>query len=141
MKKLLLATTIAGLSLGLSAPTMAADNQYEAYQAPIHERGGSGVSGTAIFDPENGQIAVTVKAENADGMSVGIHQGVCRYAEDSEGAPEELAFNKQPEFRCTPFQDGQSLTSIDISIEDLMGKPRSVAVYDGDTITACGNIQ
>ncbi|KTG17839.1 MULTISPECIES: hypothetical protein [unclassified Guyparkeria] len=141
MKKLLLATTIAGLSLGLSAPTMAEDDQYEAYQASVDERGDSGVSGTAIFDPENGQMTVVVNAENAEGMSVGIHRGVCRYAEDSEGAPENLAFNKQPEFQCTPFQDGQSMTTIDISIEELMGQPRSVVIYDGNTITACGNIQ
>lgn len=141
MKKLLLATTIAGLSLGLSAPTMAADDQYEAYQASVDERGDSGVSGTAIFDPENGQMTVVVNAENADGMSVGIHRGICRYAEDSEGAPENFAFNKEPEFQCTPFQDGQSMTTIDIGIDELMGQPRSVAIYDGDTITACGNIQ
>jgi hypothetical protein len=141
MKKLLLATTIAGLSLGLTAPTMAEDDQYEAYQASVDERGDSGVSGTAIFDPENGQMTVVVNAENAEGMSVGIHRGICRYADDSEGAPEGLAFNKQPEFQCTPFQDGQSMTTIDIGIEELMGQPRSVAIYDGNTIAACGNIQ
>ncbi|MFP4251327.1 MAG: hypothetical protein ACLFRM_01680 [Guyparkeria sp.] len=141
MKKLLLASAIAGLSVGLSMPSMAADNKYEQYQATIDERGDSGVSGTAIFVPEDGKIAVTVNAQNADDMSVGIHRGLCRYAEDSEGAPEDLAFNKEPEFRCTPFQDGESMTTIDISIDDLMGQPRSIAVYDDDTITACGNIQ
>ena len=141
MKKLLLATTIAGLSLGLTAPTMAEDDQYEAYQASVDERGDSGVSGTAIFDPENGQMTVVVKAENAEGMSVGIHRGLCRYADDSEGAPETFAFNNEPEFQCTPFQDGQSMTTVDISINELMGQPRSIAIYDGSKMTACGNIQ
>lgn len=140
MKKLLLASAIAGLSVGLTTPTLAADN-YEAYQASVMERGDSGVSGTAIFDPEDGGMAVTINAENANGMSVGIHRGICRYAEDSEGAPEDFAFSKEPEFRCTPFQDGQSMTTIDITVDELMGQPRSVAIYDGDTIVACGNIQ
>ncbi|WP_322520526.1 hypothetical protein SR882_06925 [Guyparkeria halophila] len=141
MKKLLLASAIAGLSVGMTTPTMAADDKYEAYQASIQERGDSGVSGTAIFDPENGRMAVVVNAENANGMSAGIHRGICRYAEDSEGAPEDFAFNKEPEFQCTPFQDGKSMTTIDVTVEELMGQPRSVAIYDGDTVVACGNIQ
>lgn len=141
MKKLLLASTFAGLSLGLSAPTIAADNNYEAYQASVHERGDSGVSGTAVFTPGDGQMTVMVKAENADGMSAAVHRGICRYAEDSEGAPEELAFQKEPEFQCTPFQDGQSMTTVNMLIDEMMGQPHSVAIYDGDTIVACGNIQ
>ena len=141
MKKLLLATTVAGLSLGLSAPTMAADNKYEAYQASVGERGDSGVSGTAIFNPDNGKMTLTVNAENADGMSVGIHNGICRYAEDSEGAPENFAFSKEPMFEAASIQDGQAKATVDISVAELMGQPRSIAIYDGDTITACGNIQ
>ena len=141
MKKLLLASTIAGLSLGLSTPTIAAEDNYEAYQASVDERGDSGVSGTAIFNPKGEQMAVTVNAKNADGMSAGIHRGICRYAEDSEGAPEEFAFQKEPEFQCTPFQDGQSMTTVDMSVNELMGQPHSLAIYDGDKIVACGNIQ
>ncbi|MCL7743979.1 hypothetical protein LV476_03305 [Guyparkeria hydrothermalis] len=141
MKKLLLASTIAGLSLGLSAPTIAADGNYEAYQASVDERGDSGVSGTAIFTPGEEQMTVRIKAENADGMSAGIHRGLCRYAENSEGAPENLAFKKEPEFQCTPFQDGQSMTTVDMSIGELMGQPHSLAIYDGDKIVACGVIQ
>ena len=141
MKKLLLATTIAGLSLGLSTPTIAADDQYEAYQASITERGGSGVSGLAIFDPENGTVNVMVEAQNADGMSVGIHRGVCRYAEDSEGAPEDFAFQAEPEFPAASLADGKATSSIDIAIPEMMNEPRSVAIHDGDTIAACGNIQ
>ena len=86
-------------------------------------------------------MTVRIKAENADGMSAGIHRGICRYAEDSEGAPEEFAFQKEPEFQCTPFQDGQSMTTVDMSVNELMGQPHSLAIYDGDKIVACGNIQ
>jgi len=141
MKKLLLASTIAGLSIGLTTPALAADDQYEVYQAAVNERGDSGVSGTALFDPENGQTTVVVKAENAEGMSVGVHRGICRYAEDSSGAPENFAFQQEPEFQGTPFQDGQSMIKADINIPALMNEPRSVAIHDGDTIVACGNIQ
>lgn len=141
MKKLLIASTIAGLSLGLSAPSMAADDQYEAYQASIHERGGSGVSGNVVLDPQDGKINVTITARNANGMSAGIHRGLCRYAESSENAPENLAFDHDPEYEIGDVEDGKSSGMIDTTVDDLMGQPRSMAITDGDTVVACGNIQ
>lgn len=140
MKKLLIASAIAGLSLGLSAPTMAADNKYEAYHASIHERGGSGVSGNLILDPQDGQTKAMVTAKNADGMSVGIHRGLCRYAESSEGAPDGLAFDHDPEFELGDVEGGKSSGAIDLDAKSLLGQPRSVAITDGDTVVACGNI-
>lgn len=141
MKKLLLASTIAGLSFGLSAPTIAADDNYEAYQASIDERDDSGVSGKAIFNPEEEQVTVVIKAENADGMSASIHQGICRYAEDGESAPEHVAFKKEPKFEGSSFENGQSKTTVDATLENLMKTPHSLAIYDGDKLVACGNIQ
>ncbi|MCL7743980.1 hypothetical protein LV476_03310 [Guyparkeria hydrothermalis] len=141
MKKLLLASTIAGLSLGLSAPTIAAENNYEAYQASIDERGDSGVSGTAVFNPGEEQVTVVVKAENADGMSAGIHQGICRYAEEGENAPEHVAFKKEPKFEGSSFENGQSKATVDATLDNLMKTPHSLAIYDGEKMVACGNIQ
>ncbi|HER35593.1 MAG: hypothetical protein JXJ30_08025 [Halothiobacillaceae bacterium] len=143
MKKLLLATSIAGLSLALSAPTMAAEDQYEAYQASLSERGDSGVSGTAVFDPNDGKMEMTVEAKNAEGMSVGVHRGVCRYADSGseEKAPDHFGFKKEPEFPAASFKDGEATATLDITVGEMMGQPRSVAIYDGDTLTACGNIQ
>ncbi|MFI9652855.1 hypothetical protein [Guyparkeria halopsychrophila] len=141
MKKLLLASAIAGLSVGLTTPTMAAEDTYEQYQASIGERGDSGVSGTAIFIPQNGDMTVKLNVENADGMSAGLHPGVCRYAEDNDGAPDLLAFDDTPLFELSAVDGNESSTTIELSTEDLMGDPQSIAIHDGSTIVACGNIQ
>jgi hypothetical protein len=141
MKKLLLASAIAGLSVGLTTPTMAAENSYEQYQASIGQRGDSGVSGTAIFIPQNGDMTVNLNVENADGMSAGLHNGLCRYVEDNEGTPEMLAFNDDPLYELSAVDGNESSTTIDLSTEDLMGEPHSVAIHDGSSIVACGNIQ
>ena len=141
MKKVLLASVIAGLSAGLAAPVMAADNKYEQYQAAIAERGDSGVSGNAVFIPENGGMAVKLSVDNADGLSAGIHAGVCRYAEDSTGAPETLAFKKEPLVELNAIDGSESSSTVDLTIKALMGAPHSVAIHDGGTVVACGNIQ
>ncbi|WP_410473773.1 hypothetical protein [Guyparkeria sp. TX1] len=141
MKKLLLASAIAGLSVGLTTPTMAAEDNYEQYQAAIDQRGDSGVSGTAIFIPQNGEMTVKLNVENADGMSAGLHKGICRYAEDSDGAPDLLAFDEDPLFELSAVDGNESSTTIELSAEGLMGDPQSVAIHDGSSIVACGNIQ
>lgn len=141
MKKLLLASAIAGLSVGLTTPTMAAEDAYEQYQASIGERGDSGISGTAIFIPQNGEMTVQLKVDNADGLSAGLHAGVCRYAEDSDDAPDLLAFDNEPLFDLSAVDGNESSTTIELSTDDLMGDPHSVAIHDGDSIVACGNIQ
>lgn len=141
MKKVLLASVIAGLSAGLTAPVMAADNKYEQYQAAIAERGDSGVSGNAVFIPENGGMTVELSVENADGLSAGIHAGVCRYAEDSAGAPETLAFKRKPLAELDAIDGTESSSTTDLTISALMESPHSVAIHDGDTVVACGNIQ
>ncbi|MCL7751772.1 hypothetical protein LV475_09235 [Guyparkeria hydrothermalis] len=141
MKKLLLASAIAGLSAGLTAPAMAAENDFEQYQAAVYERGGSGVSGNAVFIPENGEMMVKLTIENADGMSAGIHAGLCRYAEDSDGAPEMLAFDEDPLFELSAIDGTESSSTIELTTEALMGDAHSVAIHDGSTIVACGNIQ
>ncbi|MFI9654147.1 hypothetical protein ABGV17_05375 [Guyparkeria sp. GHLCS8-2] len=141
MKKLLLASAIAGLSVGLTTPTMAAEDSYEQYQASIAQRADSGVSGTAIFIPQNGEMTVRLNVENADGMSAGLHTGICRYVEGNDGAPDLLAFDDDPLFDLSAVDGNESVTTIDLSTEDLMGDPHSVAIHDGDSIVACGNIQ
>lgn len=141
MKKLLIASAVAGLSFGLSAPTLAADNKYEAYQAAIFDHGDSGVSGKVIFVPKSDQMDVTVTAENADGMSVGIHEGVCRFVESTENAPPEFAFNHDPKFELADIADGESTGLMDLKLSELMGRPFSIAIKDDDKVAACGNIQ
>lgn len=143
MKKLLLASMIAGLGAGMTVPAMAETQEtYEQYQAAIDERGGSDVSGTVVFVPGDGsQMTVKVTASNANGMSAGLHQGVCRYAEDNEGAPDLLAFNEDPAFELNAIESGKSTSTIELTVEALMGDPHSVAIYDGSSIVGCGNVQ
>lgn len=143
MKKVLLASMIAGLGAGMTVPAMAdSHDTYEQYQAAVHERGGSDISGTVVFVPGDGnQMTVKLKASNANGMSAGLHQGICRYAEDSEGAPDLLAFNEDPVFELNAIKDGNSTSTIELTVEALMGDPYSVAIYDGSSIVGCGNVQ
>ncbi len=143
MKKVLLASMIAGLGAGMTVPAMADSHEtYEQYQAAIAERGGSGVSGTAVFVPGDGnQMTVKLEASNANGMSAGLHEGICRYADDGEGAPDLLTFNEDPAFELNAIEDGKSTSTIDLTVEALMGDPHSVAIYDGSSIVGCGNVQ
>ncbi len=141
MKKLLLASAIAGLSVGLTAPTMAAEDSYEQYQTSLDQRADSGVSGTATFIPQNGEMKVHLQVNDADGMSAGLHEGICRYAEDSEGAPEGLAFNEEPLAELNEVDGNESMTTIELTVDALMGQPHSVAIHDGSSVVACGNVQ
>lgn len=143
MKKVLLASMIAGLGAGMTVPAMADSHEtYEQYQAAIAERGGSDVSGTVVFVPGDGdKMMVKLKANNANGMSAGLHQGVCRYVEDNEGAPDLFAFNEDPAFELNAIEDGTSTSTIELTVEALMGDPHSVAIYDGSSIVGCGNVQ
>ncbi len=141
MKKLLLASAIAGLSVGLTAPTMAAEGSYEQYQTSLEQRADSGISGTAIFIPQNGEMKVNLEVNDADGMSAGLHKGICRYVEDDEGAPEELAFDEEPLAELNAVDGNESMTTIELTVDALMGQPHSVAIHDGGTVVACGNVQ
>ncbi len=141
MKKLLLASAIAGLSVGLSTPTLAA-NSYEQYQAAIDQRSDSGISGMATFIPKGDkEMKVELEMKDADGMSAGLHAGLCRYADDGKDAPEDLAFNKEPAVELSEVDGGKSSTTIELSVENLMNEPHAVAIHDGDKVVACGNIQ
>lgn len=143
MKKILAASVIAGLGFGMVGSATAQDlGSYAKYQTAIEARQGSGVSGDAIFAPQdNGKMEVRIDVSNADGMAAGIHSGLCRFANDGEGAPERLAFSDEPAFALSDVSGGQSTTTIDLTADALMGSPHSVAIHDGGTVVACGNIQ
>ncbi|MFO7581122.1 hypothetical protein [Guyparkeria sp.] len=143
MKKVLLASVMAGLGFGMAGVTTAsAAETYEQYQTAIDARQGSGVSGTAIFVPQDdGTMEVRLTAENADGLKASIHRGLCRYSNDSEGAPEMLAFSPEPLAQLDDIEDGKSTCSINMTADGMMTEPHSVAIYDGDAVVACGNIQ
>ncbi len=146
MKKVLLASMIAGLSAGMTVPAMAAmaasQETYEQYQATIDAEGNSKVSGNVVFIPgDNDQMTVKLEASNANGMSAGLHEGICRYADDGEEAPDMLVFNENPAFELNALEDGKSTSTIELTVEALMGDPYSVAIYDGSSIVGCGNVQ
>jgi len=143
MKKILAASVMAGLGVGLMGTATAQDlGSYAKWRTDIQERQGSGVHGEAIFAPQgDGQMEVRIDVGNADGMSAGIHSGICRFANDGADAPERLAFNDEPAIGLSDVSGGQSTTTVDLTAEAMMGKPHSVAIHDGDTVIACGNIQ
>jgi len=143
MKKIMLASVVAGLGMGLVGTAMAQDlGSYAKWRTDIQERQGSGINGEAVFAPQGGgKMQVTIDAANADGMSAGIHTGVCRFANDGEGAPEFLAFSGEPAIGLSDMSGGTSTTTIDLTVEAMMGSPHSVAIHDGGNVVACGNIQ
>ncbi|MFP4640272.1 MAG: hypothetical protein ACLFMY_07505, partial [Guyparkeria sp.] len=134
MKKVLLASVMAGLGFGMTGMTTAsAADTYEQYQTKIDEREGSGVSGSTILVPQgDGEIEVRVTAENADGLTVGIHTGLCRYANDGEDAPEMLAFDNDPVFELDEIDGDESTTTIEVTVDEMMTEPHSIAIHDGD---------
>ncbi|MFW6041780.1 MAG: hypothetical protein ACOC8M_02150, partial [Guyparkeria sp.] len=138
MKKVLLASVMAGMGFGMAGMTTAsAADTYEQYQTAIDARQGSDVSGTAIFVPqEDGTVEVRVTAKNADGLSAGIHTGICRYSKDSEGAPEMLAFNAEPVAQLDDIDGDKSTCSVGVTVEEMMTEPHSIAIHDGDTVVA-----
>jgi len=143
MKKILLASVVAGVGMGLAGTAVAQDlGSYAKWRTDIMERQGSGINGEAIFAPQGGgKMEVGIDAENADGMSAGIHAGICRFANDGEGAPEHLAFNAEPAIALSDVSGGTSATTVDLTVEAMMGNPHSIAIHEDGEVVACGNIQ
>jgi hypothetical protein len=143
MKKILAASVVAGLGMGLVGTATAQDlGSYAKWRTDIMERQGSGIHGEAIFAPQgDGKMQIRIDAANADGMSAGIHAGVCRFANDGEGAPEFLAFNSEPAIGLSDVSGGSSTTTVDLTVEAMMGSPHSIAIHEDGTVVACGNIQ
>ena len=143
MKQILLASVMAGLGVGLVGTATAQDlGSYAQWRTAIDERQGSGVHGEAIFAPQgDGKMEVRIDVANGDGLSAGIHAGICRFANDGEGAPELLAFSNEPVIGLSDVSGGMSTTTVDLTVSAMMGTPHSVAIHDGDTVVACGNIQ
>ena len=143
MKKILAASVAAGLGMGLMGTAMAQDlGSYAQWRTDIMERQGSGINGEAIFAPQGGgKMEVRIDVANADGMSAGIHAGLCRFANDGEGAPDHIAFGAEPAIALSDVSGGTSTTTVDLTVEAMMGKPHSVAIHDDGDVVACGNIQ
>jgi hypothetical protein len=144
MKKILAASVIAGLGFGMIGTATAQElGPYAKWRTTIDQRQGSAVNGEAVFAPQgNGKMEIRVEVSNADGLSAGIHTGICRFANGGDGnAPEHLAFSENPVVELADVSGGESITTADLTIEELMTGPHSIAIEDGDTVVACGNIQ
>lgn len=123
---------VAAASLAFAAPAAAQDDQ--TVTVVMGELNDSGVSGAATLEADGDLTVVTIDLEGATGdHPAHVHEGTC----------EELDPN--PAYPLTDVnEDGESETSIDVPLAELLDSPHAVNVHrsteDIGTYVSCGNI-
>lgn len=100
----------------------------------LNAQNGSGEDGSATLSEENGKVTVTIKVSNGTSapQPAHIHRGTC------------ATLDPKPTYPLTSVVNGESVTTLDVSLATLMSEPYAINIHksatEASTYVSCGDL-